>query len=103
MRDEVLTSADMDGDGAAADSLVGWVARRRIATGETLRAPAIGRRPLVSAGATVTLVSTTGGVSVTRSGTALSGGALGQRVRVRLEGTRIVVATVTGAAEATLP
>ncbi|MBI2406703.1 MAG: flagellar basal body P-ring formation protein FlgA [Gemmatimonadetes bacterium] len=102
-RDQALLRSDIAGDSAAADSLTGWVARRRLRAGEPLRYPAIGRPALVVAGADVTVVSSVDGVSITRSGTALSGGARGERIRVRLEGTRILVATVTGPSEATIP
>jgi flagella basal body P-ring formation protein FlgA len=102
-RDEALARTDIVGDSVAADSLVGWVARRRISAGEPLRPPAIGRRPVVAAGSEVAVIASVEGGRVARSGTALTAGAIGQRIRVRLEGARIVVATVTGPAEATIP
>ncbi|MCC7195119.1 MAG: flagellar basal body P-ring formation protein FlgA [Gemmatimonadaceae bacterium] len=102
-RGTVLGRADVAGDSAAADSLAGWVARRRIRMGEALRSPAIGHRALVSPGMEVTVLSSHEGVSVKWTGTALSGGALGERIRVRMEGARIVVASVTGPAEAAVP
>lgn len=102
-RDATIARDDIAGDSTAADSIVGWVARRLIRAGEPLRPPAVGRRPLVTAGSDVTVVATVDGVSVSRGGTAVSAGAMGQRIRVRLDGTRIVVATVTGPAEARIP
>ena len=87
-----LTAADMKDDGAAA-SRIGWISRRVIHEGEQLVEPAIGPAPLVRAGSEVTVRAEAGGVVVTRAGTALSSGALGDRVRVRI-GTQHTVSGI---------
>jgi flagella basal body P-ring formation protein FlgA len=93
-----LTAADIAGDSTSV-SRIGWVTRRVIHEGEALKEPAIAPAQLVKAGSEVTVRAESGGVVVTRTGTALSSGSLGDRVRVRLDAQHtisgIVAATAT--------
>ncbi len=96
-----LTAADVAADSGAANGsvpLIGWVARRVIHAGEALREPAIDSPRLVRAGADVTVRAELGGVVVTRPGTALIAGSLGERVRVRIDSEHFVTGIVAGVA-----
>jgi flagella basal body P-ring formation protein FlgA len=90
-----LTPADIAGDTA---SRVGWVARRVIHEGEQLKEPAVVPPQLVRIGSEVTVRAEAGGVVVTRVGTALSGGALGDHIRVRLDAQHTITGIVASAA-----
>ena len=92
-----LTAGDIAGDSAAA-SRIGWVTRRVIREGEALKEPAVAPPQLVRAGTEVTVRAETGGVLVTRTGTALSSGSFGDRVRVRIDAQHIITGTVASAA-----
>lgn len=81
-RGTVLQAADVGGESAA--SVVGYETQRVIAAGEVLRAPAIAPAAAVRAGESVTVRVESNGITVTRLGTALSTGRVGQPVRVRL-------------------
>jgi flagella basal body P-ring formation protein FlgA len=92
-----LTAADIAGDSAAA-SRVGWITRRLIRAGEPLKEPAVAPAQLVHAGSEVTIRAESGGVIVTRTGTALSSGSLGERVRVRLDSQHTITGIVASPA-----
>lgn len=76
----------------------GWVTRRLIRQGEPLRAPAVAPPALVMVGADVTLVWQVGSLQVTRQGTAMGPGYLGDQVVVRVDATRRFTGTITGPA-----
>jgi flagellar basal body P-ring formation protein FlgA len=68
--------------------IAGWVARRPIAVGELLRAPAVAAPSMVSAGATVTLLYQDGPVRLVLKGVATNTATLGAPVGVRIDRTR---------------
>lgn len=92
-----LTAADVSGDSALA-SRIGWGSRRMIHEGEPLKTPAVSPAQLVTAGSEVTVRAESGGVVVTRIGTALSSGSLGTRVRVRLDAHHTITGIVASSA-----
>jgi flagella basal body P-ring formation protein FlgA len=105
-RGVVLTRDDMLADSLppiATDRITGWVTQRPMRAGEPLRAPAIAPVALVLAGTPVTVEAVTEGVRLTRPGTAMTAGALGATVRVRLDARRSVLAVVTGPSLLRLP
>jgi flagella basal body P-ring formation protein FlgA len=69
-------------------AITGWVARRPIAAGELLRAPAVAAPSMVSAGATVTLLYQDGPVRLVLRGVATNTASLGAPVGVRVDRTR---------------
>jgi flagella basal body P-ring formation protein FlgA len=77
----------------------GWIARRRIATGEPLREPAVGPPLAVRAGELVQAAWSRGGISLTLPARAQGSGALGQRVALRTEGGKRLEGVVTGPAQ----
>jgi flagella basal body P-ring formation protein FlgA len=90
-----LTGADISGDST---ERAGWLTRRVIHAGEPLKEPAVVPPQLVRAGTEITVRAETGGVTVTRTGTALMSGSLGERVRVRIDTQHIVTGIVAGSA-----
>ncbi len=92
-----LTASDIAGDSTAA-SRIGWITRRIIHEGEQLKEPAVAAPQLVRAGTEVTVRAETGGVVVTRTGTALSSGSLGDHIRVRLDSLHTITGIVAAAA-----
>lgn len=84
--------------GAASESRVGWVARRLIRAGEALSVPSVAPPQVVRAGTDVTVRAESGGVVVTRPGTALTSGSLGERVRVRIDPQHIITGIVAAPA-----
>lgn len=66
----------------------GWVARRNIAAGEVLRAPAVTPPPVITSGSTVTAVWQDGALRVVVAGVATNTAALGAPVGVRIDRTR---------------
>jgi flagella basal body P-ring formation protein FlgA len=92
-----LAAADIAGDSGSA-SRVGWITRRVIRAGEPLKVPAIAPAQLVRAGVEVTVRAAVGGVLVTRTGTALSSGSLGDRIRVRLDSQHTITGIVASSA-----
>jgi flagella basal body P-ring formation protein FlgA len=66
----------------------GWVARRAIAAGEVLRAPAVMPQPVVTSGAAVTAIWQDGPVRLVLTGTATNTAAIGAPVGVRIDRTR---------------
>lgn len=71
-----------------ATAIVGWVARRAIARGELLRAPAIGAPTVIAGGATVQAIWQDGPVRLVLTGTAVNSAALGGPVGVRIDRSR---------------
>ena len=82
---------------AASDSLVGWMTRRLITTGEPLRAPAVAPPQLVKSGDLVDVVFQNESVSVTMRGKATRSAAIGERVVVRMDNQRKLEGTVIAA------
>jgi flagella basal body P-ring formation protein FlgA len=99
-RGTVLQPADVGGEAAA--SVLGFETQRVIAAGEALRAPAIAPAAAVRAGELVTVRVEVDGITVTRSGTALNSGRVGQTVRVRL-GQHSLSGTATAPGVVRLP
>jgi flagella basal body P-ring formation protein FlgA len=73
---------------------IGWVTRRVIRAGETLRPPAIGRPPLVRTGSAVSAVGGTGQVRIVRSAIAVGSGARGDTILVRVPRQAAIPAVV---------
>ena len=105
-RGVVLTASDVDtvvvpaaahGARTAPPGVVGWRTRRVVRAGEPLRRPAVEPLPLVARGSRVTVVWETGGLRLTREGTAVGAADLGERVVVRVDGARRVTGLVAGA------
>ena len=90
-----LSAADIAGDTLAR---IGWVTRRVIHEGEKLTEPGVVPPKFMRAGAAVTVQFESGGVVVTRAGTALSDSAPGKSVRVRIDAQHVVTGIVTGSA-----
>jgi flagella basal body P-ring formation protein FlgA len=90
-----LTAADIAGDAALR---TGWISRRVIHEGEPLKEPAVVPPQLVRAGTEITVRAETGGVVVTRTGTALMSGSLGDRIRVRIDSQHVVTGIVAASA-----
>jgi flagella basal body P-ring formation protein FlgA len=82
----------------AAPAEPGWVTRRPIAAGEPLIEPAVGPPALVTAGQAVTFVAEQQGIRLSIRGTAATGGALGDRVWVRMDSGRRLRGVVTAPA-----
>lgn len=78
---EVIT---VPGPPRAEEEVDGWVAQRRILTGEVLTPPAVRPPQVVRGGETVEALARSGAVEISARGTALSSGRIGDRVRVRL-------------------
>ena len=94
-----LTAADIVSDAAdTSASRIGWVARRVIRAGEMLTAPSVAPPQIVRAGTDVTVRAESGGVVVTRAGTALTSGSLGERVRVRVDPLHTITGIVAAPA-----
>lgn len=84
-RGHVLSPGDLAvGPVAPSAFPVGWVTKRVVREGEPLRPPAIGRAPVVQAGATVNAVSGTRLVRVVRRAVAVGEGAHGDTILVRV-------------------
>ncbi len=66
----------------------GWVVRRLVHKGETLRAPAVAPPVLIPAGSPVSLVWEVGELRVTRTGTAVGAAYAGETVTVRVDARR---------------
>lgn len=100
-RGSVLTASDIAyekkrnpaGDrrpAAANDSLVGFTARRLIATGEPLRAPAVIPPRLVASGDMVDVIWRDGSIVVSAKGRATRAAGAGERIAVRIDEKRTV-------------
>lgn len=79
---------------ALPDDWVGQTAARGLMSGQTLRQGMVRPAQLFKVGAPVKLIVTGSGFQVTSSGQALTGGGIGQVVRVRMDNGRIVSGTV---------
>lgn len=66
----------------------GWIARRPIAAGELLRAPAVTPPPVIASGATVTAIWQDGPLTLVVSGVATNTATIGAPVGVRIDRTR---------------
>lgn len=81
-------------------ALPGWVARRPIAAGEVLRAPAVSPPPLIKSGTSVTAIWQDGPLRLVLSGvatnTAIAGAPVGVRINRsrRLDGVAVAPHTV---------
>jgi flagellar basal body P-ring formation protein FlgA len=84
--EDILTTPHAEQQGH--EVAVGWVARRRIAEGEALRAPAVAPPRMVESGQPVRVTYTAGGVELSMRGTALGSAAAGERVLVRIDARR---------------
>jgi flagella basal body P-ring formation protein FlgA len=63
----------------------GWVTKRRVRTGETLRPPVVEAPRLVRAGDAVKVVFSRGAITIALAGRAAGSAALGERVAVRVQ------------------
>lgn len=97
-RGHALRLADITSDSTdpATRRVVGWVTRRAVRTGEPLRSPAIGPPPMVRTGETISIQLVAAGIRLTREGTALTSGSLGDRVRIQLANDRSLTGVVAG-------
>ncbi|MBA4070819.1 MAG: flagella basal body P-ring formation protein FlgA [Gemmatimonas sp.] len=104
-RGHVLAASDIRADAPdpQGPQLVGWITRRVVRAGEPLRAPAIAPAPLVRAGTPVTVQFVTAGLTVAREGTALTTGAFGDRVHIRLDEHRSLDGVVAGPSMVRIP
>jgi flagella basal body P-ring formation protein FlgA len=78
-------------NGVAPDTtraIAGWVTRRAVAAGELLRAPAVMAPPVVSGGATVSVIYQDGPVRLVLTGVATNSAPLGAAVGVRIDRAR---------------
>jgi flagella basal body P-ring formation protein FlgA len=82
---------------AADDSLIGFTARRLIATGEPLRAPAVIPPRLVASGDMVDVIWRDGSIVVTAKGRATRAAGAGERIAVRIDEKRTVEGMVVAA------
>ncbi len=73
---------------------VGQIASRQLAAGQTLRQSMVRAPNLFKAGAQVKVVAQGAGYAVSSAGQAMSAGAAGQIVRIRMDNGRIVSGTV---------
>jgi flagella basal body P-ring formation protein FlgA len=74
---------------------VGQVAARSLAGGQALRQSMVRAPHLFRAGAQVKIVAQGPGYAVTSAGQAMTAGAAGQTVRIRMDNGRIVSGTVS--------
>jgi flagellar basal body P-ring formation protein FlgA len=104
MESEVDWAADTAPVAATAESWVGLIASRYLLAGQTLRQNMIRAPELFKAGTQVRVVAQGPGFSVTSSGQAITAGAVGQSIRVRMDNGRVISGTVSqdGTIEATL-
>ncbi len=103
-RGTVLASTDIVADSTPqAARLIGFETRRLVRQGETLKEPAVGPGNLVRSGSKVRIEAVVDGVTVTREGTADGSGALGDRIRVRVDARRMLFGIIAGPATVRLP
>ena len=99
-RGTVLQAEDIAfGEGADRDAApLGWVTRRVVSEGEVLRPPTVAPHQVVRSGDDVQVVWSSGGLELRIAGRALNSAAVGERVKVRSDGSRRFegVATATG-------
>ena len=103
MQDAVQGEVDWAAETAAVIALpedwVGQTAARGLVSGQTLRQGMVRPAQLFKVGAPVKLIVSGSGFQVTSSGQALTGGGVGQVVRVRMDNGRIVSGTVNAQGE----
>lgn len=101
---EVDWAADMAPVAASAESWVGLTATRALVAGQTLRQNMVRAPDAFKAGSQVRVVAQGPGFAVTSSGQAMSAGAIGQNVRVRMANGRVIGGVVAqdGTIEASL-
>ncbi len=101
---EVDWAADAAPVVANPDQWVGQIASRPLVAGQTLRQPMMRAPSLFKAGAQVRVVAQGPGYAVTSAGQALTAGAVGQTVRVRMDNGRTISGIVgeTGTVDVTL-
>lgn len=87
---EVDWAADAAPVVANPDQWVGQIASRPLVAGQTLRQPMVRAPSLFKAGAQVRVVAQGPGYAVTSAGQALTAGAVGQTVRVRMDNGRTI-------------
>lgn len=104
MESEVDWAADTAPVAATPESWVGLIASRYLLAGQTLRQNMVRAPELFKAGTQVRVVAQGPGFSVTSSGQAVTAGAVGQSIRVRMDNGRMISGTVSqdGTIEATL-
>jgi len=104
VQDEVDWAAESAAVLANPESWVGQVASRQLLAGQALRQSMVRPPELFRAGAQVRVVAQGAGYVITSAGQALSSGAAGQAVRVRMDNGRIISGTVSedGAVEVAL-
>ena len=104
VQDEVDWAAESAAVLANQESWVGQVASRQLLAGQALRQSMVRPPELFRAGAQVRVVAQGAGYVITSAGQALSSGAAGQAVRVRMDNGRIISGTVSedGAVEVAL-
>jgi flagella basal body P-ring formation protein FlgA len=102
-RGTVLSTADIVARVVSADDSVastqvgpGWIARRPIREGEPLRSPAVAPPPLVHGGTDVRFRLQHEDLQLLLPGRALSSGALGDTILVRLDARRRFRGVVSG-------
>lgn len=92
---EVDWAADVSPVMANPDLWVGQTATRQLVAGQALRQAMVRPPMLFRAGAQVKVVVQGPGYSVSSAGHALSGGAAGQTVRIRMDNGRVITGIVT--------
>jgi len=85
--------------------VIGRVARVGLAAGQAIGAEHLRSPVLVRRGAALEVIATVGQVSVTSAGTALQDGAIGEMIRVKMQGGRTVqgIVTADGRVEVQMP
>lgn len=86
----------------ATSQIIGLVARRVIQAGELLKAPAVGKAPLIALGQTVTVQAIVGNATISRQGIAQASAALGDSIHVRLDPRVTVTGIVSARATVTI-
>ncbi len=93
---EVDWAAETAPVAATQESWVGLVASRYLLAGQALRQNMVRAPELFKAGTQVRVVAQGPGFSVTASGQAVTAGAVGQNIRVRMDNGRVISGTVSG-------
>ncbi len=101
---EVDWAAETTAIVANPESWVGMVASRQLMAGQAVRQHMVKAPTLFKAGAAVRVVAQGRGYSVTSAGQAITAGAVGETVRIRMENGRVVAGVVSenGTVEITL-
>lgn len=103
-RGSILTAQDIEGGSTleAGRAPLGWVARRLIHPGESLRTPAVAPRPVIRRGATVQADFVSPGIRITQTAVALADAAIGDTLMVRIDRRRNIPAVVRDSGTVTL-